>query len=167
MGVGDNFELYDLIKFLNTNGYSKTDLVYQPGYYASRGDVLDIYPKHFKKPFRLSFDFDTIELISTFDPLSQLTEKSHAFIRLREYFDGPETIDNIDIMSFFNNFERFYCEKREMSFHFFNQKDIKPSVFIDIAPKEVNKTTSFTDNKNVSFYLAGGEVSDLNFLIKI
>ena len=75
LGVGDNFELYDLIKFLNTNGYSKTDLVYQPGYYASRGDVLDIYPKHFKKPFRLSFDFDTIELISTFDPLSQLTER--------------------------------------------------------------------------------------------
>ena len=66
LSVGDSYDISELILFLQETGYTRTELVYEPGYYANRGDVLDIYPKHFKKPFRLSFDFDKVGSISTF-----------------------------------------------------------------------------------------------------
>ena len=54
------------IEKLDSAGYERSVSVFDPGYYSSRGDVLDIYPVHFRNPFRLSFDFDQIETISIF-----------------------------------------------------------------------------------------------------
>lgn len=162
---GEHYEFSDLIDFLNLNGYSRTEMVYQPGYYSSRGDVLDVFPKHFRKPFRLSFNFDTIELISTFNPLSQLTEKNHDFIILKEYNEKTEVVDNIDVVGYFRDFKMFFCEEKNSCFHFFNSEMLKPSVFIDIASKNVSRKTNFknTFGSSVSFFLAGGEPSDLKY----
>ena len=63
--VGASYELSTLIEFLNLNGYSKTELVYQSGYYSNRGDVLDVYPKHFNKPCLL-----TLMFLSRYQPLT-------------------------------------------------------------------------------------------------
>ena len=163
--VNENYELSNLIDFLHLSGYSRTELVYQSGCYSNRGDVLDVYPKHFKKPFRLSFNFDTLESISTFNPLSQLTEKNHSFIVLKEFKESSEVVDNVDVVSFFSAFNRFYCEERGSFFHFFNNNTVAPNIFMNVVLKRVNRKTNFkkTFGEDVSFYLAGGELSDLKF----
>ena len=102
--VGENIDISDVLTFLIKSGYQKSDLVYEPGYYSNRGDVLDVFPDHFKKPFRLSFDFDCIESISSFDVSSQLTDKNHKKITLKEFFKNIEVVDKNELKVVFGEY---------------------------------------------------------------
>jgi len=83
-------------------GYERVNMVFEPGSYSLRGDVLDVFPQHFKNPFRLSFEFDTIENISIYDPNTQLSIKKVKTLRLEEYNNSAQTIDNINITDHFS-----------------------------------------------------------------
>ena len=57
--------------FFRNNGYVRTDTVREPGEFAVRGGIVDLYPAGAPQPLRLDFFGDTIESIRTFDPLTQ------------------------------------------------------------------------------------------------
>ncbi|MBI1327335.1 MAG: transcription-repair coupling factor [Alphaproteobacteria bacterium] len=57
--------------FLQQNGYNRTDTVREPGEYALRGGIIDIYPSGAEVPLRLDLFGDDIESIKTFDPMTQ------------------------------------------------------------------------------------------------
>ena len=78
-------------------GYSKVDTTREPGFFSSRGDILDVFPYHFKNPFRLSFDFDKIERISIYDPSSQVSIKDVSSLVLHEHIEA-QNVDNITLM---------------------------------------------------------------------
>ncbi len=50
-------------------GYERVTSVFQEGEFCVRGEVLDIFPFTFDFPIRLSWDFDVIEKIATFNPV--------------------------------------------------------------------------------------------------
>jgi transcription-repair coupling factor (superfamily II helicase) len=54
-------------------GYQSADTVLEPGYFAHRGGILDIWPPDENFPFRLEFFGNEIETIRRFDPASQRT----------------------------------------------------------------------------------------------
>ena len=56
-------------------GYSYEAVCENPGQYAVRGGIIDVYPTNELNPFRLDFFGDQIESIKSFDPTTQLTEK--------------------------------------------------------------------------------------------
>ncbi|HEV2099109.1 MAG TPA: transcription-repair coupling factor [Stellaceae bacterium] len=60
-----------LQSFFRNNGYIRTDTVREPGEFAVRGGIVDLYPAGAAQPLRLDFFGDTLESIRTFDPLSQ------------------------------------------------------------------------------------------------
>jgi transcription-repair coupling factor (superfamily II helicase) len=60
-----------LLAFLADNGYSRTGTVVEPGDFAVRGGLIDIYPPGATQPIRLDFFGDTLESIRQFDPQSQ------------------------------------------------------------------------------------------------
>ena len=72
--LGDKFDLDELQERLTDNGFTATDYVYEPGQYASRGSILDIYSFTSDKPLRLDFFGDEIESIRTFDIQTQLSD---------------------------------------------------------------------------------------------
>ncbi|MDB5477514.1 MAG: mfd, partial [Alphaproteobacteria bacterium] len=60
-----------LQKFLTDQGYTRADTVREPGEYAIRGSIIDIYPAGSPNPVRIdSFD-DEIEVIKYFDSVEQ------------------------------------------------------------------------------------------------
>jgi len=71
--VGANVEVKSLLAFLDGNGYSRTETVMEPGEYAVRGGIVDLYPPSSPEPLRLDFFGDEVETIRAFDPLSQRT----------------------------------------------------------------------------------------------
>ncbi len=78
--VGGRIALDALTEFLARNGYSRSDTVREPGEYALRGGIVDIFPPGTAKPLRLDLFGDTLEAIRRFDPDSQLsTERLGAF----------------------------------------------------------------------------------------
>jgi len=78
--LGDNIALDDLLGYLVRDGYARTSTVREPGEYAVRGGIVDIFPPGDENPLRLDFFGDTLDAIRRFDPLSQLTSgKEEAF----------------------------------------------------------------------------------------
>ena len=55
-------------------GYHRLANARLPGEFASRGEVVDIYPIMSPHPWRLHFHFDSIESIHSYDPLTQRSQ---------------------------------------------------------------------------------------------
>ena len=68
--------LSKICDFLVRCGYKRDDLVANPGEFALRGDILDIYPINIAYPYRIEFFDDEIDNIRTFNSVSQRTKDS-------------------------------------------------------------------------------------------
>ena len=56
-------------------GFERTDFVYQPGQFALRGGILDIYSFGNDKPYRVELFGNDVDSIRIFDPETQLSER--------------------------------------------------------------------------------------------
>lgn len=84
-----------LTAFLVKNGFNKAHIVREPGEFAVRGGIIDIYPPSDENPVRLDLFGNEIETIKTFDALTQLTiEEINVFdlTPASEVFLNDETI---------------------------------------------------------------------------
>jgi transcription-repair coupling factor (superfamily II helicase) len=61
------------IRWLELNGFGRVSTVREPGDYAVRGGILDLYPPGTELPVRLDFFGDTLETIRSFDAETQRT----------------------------------------------------------------------------------------------
>ena len=69
--VGGKLNFDEFIHYAVINGYNRVEQVYEPGEYAVRGDILDIFPVGTKEPLRIDLFDDEVEKIRTFDVMSQ------------------------------------------------------------------------------------------------
>jgi transcription-repair coupling factor (superfamily II helicase) len=69
-------------EFLIENKFERTDFVYEPGQFAIRGGIVDIYSFAHELPYRIEFYNDKIESIRCFDPSTQLSEKNIGFVTI-------------------------------------------------------------------------------------
>lgn len=67
--------LTEVIKWLRNNNFREVDYVYEPGHFAHRGSILDIFGYSHELPFRLDFFGDDIDSIRTFNIETQLSEE--------------------------------------------------------------------------------------------
>ena len=96
--VGHSIDIAVVSETLFSVGYKKCNTTTDPGTYSLRGDVLDVFPYHFRNPFRFSFNFDKIESIALYDPNTQLTIKKIDKLSLFDYKKESKTVDNIDVI---------------------------------------------------------------------
>ena len=69
--------------FLAANGYTRAEQVMEPGEFALRGGLIDLFPPGAPEPVRLDLFGDDIETIRTFDAVSQRTTGTREFIALK------------------------------------------------------------------------------------
>jgi transcription-repair coupling factor (superfamily II helicase) len=63
-----------IVTWLELNGFVRASTVREPGDYAVRGGILDLYPPGMDMPVRLDFFGDALETIKTFDAQTQRSE---------------------------------------------------------------------------------------------
>lgn len=82
VGVGQSLDVMEVQKNLLQLGFSRVDYVYEPGQFALRGSLLDVYSYSSEYPFRIDFFGDEVDSIRTFDVQDQLSLKKleHASI---------------------------------------------------------------------------------------
>lgn len=71
--AGQTVDFGEVVSFLDANGYHRTETVREPGEFATRGDIVDLFPPGSDEPVRIDLFGDEIERLRRFDPLSQLT----------------------------------------------------------------------------------------------
>ena len=72
--VNDSVQLSVISGQLADLGFERVDFVFQPGQYAIRGGILDIYSYSHDNPYRLDFFGDEIDSIREFDIEDQLSK---------------------------------------------------------------------------------------------
>ena len=72
---GQRIDMNQLVQRLSLAGFQRTGTVMEPGEYAVRGGILDLFPPGRSTPVRLDFFGDTLEHIKAFDPETQRTGK--------------------------------------------------------------------------------------------
>ena len=93
--VGNDVEHDVLIAFLVKNGYVKASTVREPGDFALRGGIVDLWPPGSEQPLRLDFFGATLDAIRTFDAETQLSSDRIHEIELLPASEAPLDAESI------------------------------------------------------------------------
>ncbi len=73
--TNDSINPESLMELFVMYGFERTDFVYEPGQFAVRGGILDIYSFGNEKPYRIELFGNEVDSIRIFDPETQLSER--------------------------------------------------------------------------------------------
>lgn len=153
LSVGDEISHENIVESLFGSGFERVDFVAEPGQFAIRGAIVDIFSYSYNDPFRISFFGDEIDSINIFDCNTQLSkekivsaeiypdltpsdEEGETCVRLTDIL--PEEtllwLDSSDMYkerSFFPLLERFRRVYMEVPL----SRQNEPSIKFSIAPQ--------------------------------
>jgi transcription-repair coupling factor (superfamily II helicase) len=89
LAAGNPLGMEKVIQRLEASGFHRTGTVMEPGEYAVRGGILDLYAPGHARPVRLDFFGDTLESIRQFDPVTQRTQAARDQITLLPISEVP------------------------------------------------------------------------------
>ena len=79
---GEHVDISFVEQTLLEFGFQRTDYVYEPGQFAVRGSLVDVFSYSSEYPFRIDFFGDEVDSIRTFEVESQLSRQQQEFITL-------------------------------------------------------------------------------------
>jgi len=89
--IGDEVSPSHLQTFFANNGYHRAGTVREPGEFAVRGGIVDVFPPGESEPLRLDFFGDELEAIRRFDPMTQRSKGGEESLTLRPVSEVPLT----------------------------------------------------------------------------
>jgi len=89
--VGQTIRVTELTHKLLALGFSETDYVYEPGQFALRGSILDVYSFSGELPYRIDFFGDEIDTIRTFTVQDQLSKDKMTAVEIVPELVGLST----------------------------------------------------------------------------
>lgn len=75
ISVGEKLDNMFVSDVLDEYGFEQVDYVYEPGQYAMRGSILDVFSFSYEFPYRIDFFGSEVETIRTFDVETQLSKE--------------------------------------------------------------------------------------------
>ncbi len=154
LSTGDEISHEGIVEAMFASGFERVDFVAEPGQFAIRGAIVDIFSYSYNDPFRISFFGDEIDSISVFDCNTQLSkekvnsiqiypdiinsEDESSFISISDILpdDALIWLDSSDMYrnkDFFNGFERFRKIYMELPLSRQNEDAVK----FNISPQPV------------------------------
>jgi len=154
LAVGDEISHEEIIAKLFENGFERVDFVAEPGQFAIRGAIVDIFSYSYNYPFRISFFGDEVDSINAFDCNTQLSnektdiaeiypdimtsEQEESEIPITDILPGDTLVwlDSSDMYKskpFFSDLERFRRIYMELPLSRQNENPVK----FNITPQPV------------------------------
>ena len=191
--VGENISFDNLNEQLFEFDFRREDFVIEPGEFAVRGGILDIFPYSSQTPFRIEFFGDEITRIRSFDIDSQRSEENHKSIKIisnTQVSNNSKAVGNIfnilqeNTYVFMQNLEIFYSEidkilsKANLNFEKIIDKEnqIKPDkLFVDpvLLKNEIKnykiiefESNTSNDNLKINILPQPSFNKSFNFLIE-
>jgi len=93
------------------HGFVRTDFVYEPGQFAVRGGILDIYSFGNEKPYRIELFGNEVDSIRIFDPETQLSERKLLQVNIIPNVETQfEAGEKVSLMEFLQENTVVWCE---------------------------------------------------------
>jgi transcription-repair coupling factor (superfamily II helicase) len=100
--AGDSLNVEELLLKLANYGFERTDFVYEPGQFAIRGGILDIYSYGNEKPYRIELFGNDVDSIRIVDPETQLSERKLLMVSIipnvDTQFNDEEKVSILDFL---------------------------------------------------------------------
>ncbi|HWA79816.1 MAG TPA: transcription-repair coupling factor [Acetobacteraceae bacterium] len=96
--AGGTVDSAALLHFLEANGYGRAGTVMEPGEFAIRGGIIDIFPAGAEEPVRLDLFGEQIETLRRFDPATQRSGAALSSLTLHPVSEVP--LDAVAIARF-------------------------------------------------------------------
>ena len=100
LAVGDTIEIPKMEATLVGEGFERVDYVYEPGQFAVRGSIVDVFSYASEYPFRIDLFGDEIDSIRTFEIETQLSRDKVDRISIVPNFDGDEAQGQVSFFDF-------------------------------------------------------------------
>ena len=101
--TNDSIDLNAMMQQFVDYGFERTDFVYEPGQFALRGGIFDIYSFGNEKPYRIELFGEEVDSIRLFDPATQLSERKLLQVNIipnvTTQFEDTEKIPLIEFMN--------------------------------------------------------------------
>ncbi len=97
--VGQNIETDTIAAQLVSLGFDHVDYVYEPGQFATRGSILDVFSFASEYPYRIDFFGDEIDSIRTFEVESQLSKEKKSAVNIVPELTGVSG-DSVTFLDF-------------------------------------------------------------------
>ena len=99
--VNDRLPTDELMEKLVGYGFERTDFVFEPGQFAIRGGIVDVYSFGNEKPYRIELFGNEVDSIRLFDPETQLSERKLLQVTIIPNVETRfETGDRISLFDF-------------------------------------------------------------------
>ena len=95
---GQELQQRDFINFVSSNAYQRCETVREPGEFAVRGGIIDVFPPGFKDPVRIDFFDIEVDTIKIFDAE---TQRSKEKIKELTLIPVSEIMLNEDVIGLF------------------------------------------------------------------
>lgn len=110
----DNMFVSDI---LDEYGFEQVDYVYEPGQYAMRGSILDVFSFSYEFPYRIDFFGNEVETIRTFDVETQLSKEKLESIYIvpeisKSNHSNSSLLDSLPANTWFASKDLSWCKER-------------------------------------------------------
>ena len=100
LAVGDTIEIPKMEAMLMDEGFERVDYVYEPGQFAVRGSIIDVFSYASEYPFRIDLFGDEVDSIRTFEIETQLSRDKVRHISIVPNFDGVGAQGQVSFFDF-------------------------------------------------------------------
>ncbi len=99
--VNEKVDMNFVMEVLRSYGFEYVDYVYEPGQYAVRGSIIDVFSFSSEYPFRIDFFGDEVESLRTFEVETQLSkEKKESIVIVPDLSHDLERTGDGGMVSF-------------------------------------------------------------------
>ena len=112
---GEHHDMWEVVERLQDMGFEREDFVVEPGQYAVRGGIVDVFSYASDLPYRIEFFDDSVDSLRTYDAATQLSVKHLDRIdivprmeNMSETQKGPER--RVTLLEYFSGSDTVWCQ---------------------------------------------------------
>lgn len=148
LNVGQNIDTENITKQLSDLGFEHVDYVYEPGQFATRGSILDVFSFASEYPYRVDFFGDEIDSIRTFEVETQLSKEKRGYFTVDK---GSVTVNGVSLTVCNPTSDSFQVAiipytYEHTNFHTFKIGSVV-NIEFDIIGKYLSRMMQLTSNK--------------------
>ncbi len=134
------------------HGFVRTDFVYEPGQFAVRGGILDIYSFGNEKPYRIELFGNEVDSIRLFDPETQLSERKLLQVNIIPNVETQfETGEKVSLMEFLPENTIVWCEDWNFIKAKIEQQEEDLEIFLEVIKVDRGKQQPNDETTDINF----------------
>lgn len=144
----DKLSMDFVIEMLNEYNFSRVDFVYEPGTYAVRGSIIDVFSFGDEQPYRIDFFGDNIESIRIFDPETQLSKRKEKKVRIIPDLNSKDFYqEKVSFFDYIGQSCKIFLEQSELIFD-----KIENSYNLAIERYKENSSSEFDIDEEIQLF---------------